>query len=138
MTHRRLVIACLSVSAVGLVLYWVGFALEVVQIESGEVYRTYELTFPPADLCLAVGCAWAAVLLVRRSSAAGYAATLAAGGLLFLGMLDLTFNVQRGYFAGPPTAQVVAEMLIVAWCLTVGVYVAATCTHYRSGFPDAG
>lgn len=52
-------------------------------------------------------------------------ALLAAGALIFLGLMDFTFNLQNGLFRLlPGSGQMWVEVVIIAWCLAFGVFLA--------------
>lgn len=86
--------------AVGLVGFWVYFfAVENQNPEKTPVYLAFERSFPLPDL------GWLTPALVIAASgllsgkSIGVVFTIAAGGgLLFLGLLDISFNTQnKGY-----------------------------------------
>ena len=87
-------------------------------------YFTYQNAFTYADLILAALLAKASGLLgdanpVRKRF--GYGLSLVcAGALLFLGGLDITFNMQNGIY-GSSTVNTLREGAINLWCIGFGL-----------------
>jgi hypothetical protein len=46
----------------------------------------------------------------------------AGSAMIFLGCMDLLFNVEQGHFAGPISAEMWAEIVIVLFCLSFGPF----------------
>jgi hypothetical protein len=116
----------LVVTAVVTVAYWLDFFLRgTVQAVEEEWYLRFERAFPAADGWMA---ACSLVAAVGLFSGAGYAAVfglLAAGALVFLGLMDLTFNLQNGLFRLlPQSGQMWVEAVIVGWSLLFGGFLA--------------
>jgi hypothetical protein len=116
----------LVVTAVVTVAYWLDFFLRgTVQAVEEEWYLRFERAFPAADGWMA---ACSLVAAVGLFSGAGYATVfglLAAGALVFLGLMDLTFNLQNGLFRLlPQSGQMWVEVVIVAWSLLFGGFLA--------------
>jgi hypothetical protein len=80
--------------------------------------RLYAFAVSPA---MAICAAIAAVGLLTDSSYGTVFGLVAAGALVFLGLMDLTFNVQNGLFRLlPGSAPMWAEVAIITWCLSLG------------------
>lgn len=112
----------LVVNGVGIVAYWLDFFLRgTVQTVPDEWYLRFERAFPVAD---GWNAACSLVTAVGLFSGAAYATVfglLAAGALVFLGLMDLTFNLQNGLFRLlPGSGQMWVEVVIIAWCLVLG------------------
>lgn len=116
----------LVVSAVGTVAYWLDFFLRgTVQAVPEEWYLRFERAFPVADGWLVVCSLGAAVGLFTGGSYATAFGLLAAGAWVFLGLLDLSFNLQNGLFRLlPGSGQMWAEAVIIAWSLALGGFLA--------------
>lgn len=117
----------LVITGVGTVAYWLDFFLRgTVQPVSEDWYLRFERTFPVADGWMAL-CSLVAA--VGMFTGAGYAAVfglLAAGALVFLGLMDLTFSLQNGLFRLlPGSGQMWVEVVVIAWCLALGGFLAA-------------
>jgi hypothetical protein len=116
----------LLVTAVGTVAYWVDFFWHgTVNVVEEEWYIRFERAFPVADGFMAA-CATAAGIGLLLGDEWGVALGLvAAGGLVFLGLMDVTFNVDNGLYrrladSGPMRA----ELVVNVWTLGVGAFVA--------------
>ncbi len=137
---RRAVAAVLGVTAAGTAAFWLAFfgAGGALHAEETDVYLAFEQAFPVADLWMASTAAAAAVALVRRRSWAVAAGLAAGSALVFLGLLDVLFDVERGLYARGSGAMAV-EVVINAWCLVVGPLVMRwTWRHRRTLDPVAG
>ena len=113
----------LLVTAAGTIAYWLDFFLRgSVNVVDEEWYIRFERAFPVADAFMAVSAATGAVGLLTGATY-GVAFTLvAAGALLFLGLLDITFNVDNGLYRHLPTSGPMrAELVINVWSIGLGV-----------------
>lgn len=121
----------LVVTALVTVAYWLDFFLRgTVQAVEEEWYLRFERAFPVADGWMAVCSLVSAVGLFTGSSYGTVFGLLAAGALIFLGLMDLTFNLQNGMFRLlPGSGQMWVEVVIVVWCLALG----GTLAGYLSG-----
>ena len=89
--------------AVGIVGYWTCFysvgAPSLICAHLGDGYLMYERAFPVADCLLCLALILGVIGLLRRR-AFGLILSIAAGGaLVFLGVLDATFNLTNGVYA---------------------------------------
>jgi len=137
---RRAVAALLATTAAGTVAYWIGFfgAGSALHADERDVYVAFERAFPAADLWMAACAAAAATGLVRRRPWAVAAGIAAGSALVFLGLLDVLFDVEQGLYARRSGAMAV-ETVINVFCLTVGPLVSAWCWRYRRALdPAAG
>jgi len=117
----------LLVTAVATVAYWVDFFVRgSVNVVEEAWYTRFERSFPPADLFLAVCSAVAAVGLLAGEHWGDAFALLAAGALIFLGLLDVTFNLEnRLYRFLRSSWPMRAELVINAWSLGLGALLMA-------------
>ncbi|HEX8972850.1 hypothetical protein [Oryzihumus sp.] len=116
----------LVLTAVVTVAYWVDFFLRgTVQVVEEEWYLRFERAFPAADGWMAA-CALAAAVGLFQGAGYGVVFGLLAGGaLVFLGLMDLTFNLQNHLFRLlPRSGQMWVELVIIVWCLTLGAVLA--------------
>jgi len=80
----------------------------------------------------------AAIGLVRRRPWAVLAGIAAGSALVFLGLLDVLFDLEQGLYARRSGAMA-AEMVINVFCLSVGPLVMRWCWRYRRALdPAAG
>ena len=77
--------------------------------------------FPVADGDVA-GCLAASAVLLRRGHVAAVLSGLAAGSaMVFLGVMDVLFNLEHGGYR-QRTSQMAVESLVNAACLSFGPY----------------
>jgi hypothetical protein len=112
----------LLVTGVVTVGYWVDFfARGSVQVVEEEWYLRFERAFPVADGFMALASLVAGVGLLRGAGYGDAFGLVAAGALLFLGLMDVTFNVQNGLFRLlPGSVPMWAELVINVWSLALG------------------
>ncbi len=109
------------ITALGLILFWIAFfTVGLAPQNPPECYFTYEHSFPLADLILAGILLTAGILTLKRYPGARTVAHVSAGALIFLGLLDFSFNMQNGIY------QLSAESLVTngfinAWCIGFGL-----------------
>jgi hypothetical protein len=115
-------------TAVGLFLYWVlYFTAGAAPPEPPPGYFVFQDSFTYADLILAVLLARAAMYLlsgdpIRRVIGRGLS-LVSAGALLFLGGLDISFNIQNGIYLAW-SFDMALEVLVNIWCLGFGFLLA--------------
>ncbi len=122
MTASRLAIVQFAFAA-GILAYWAAFfglgAGAFAGAVDARAFLAFESSFPVADGCLALVLVASGALLLRRDQR-GIALTLvASGALLFLGAVDLSFNLQQGAFSGDAT-HAAANALLNATCIGGG------------------
>jgi hypothetical protein len=111
--------------AAGILVFWTAFfSTDLVGISDPhlkEIYLAFESAFPVADCFLALLLIMGGVGLLRKMSF-GYFFTLMAGAsLIFLGLLDASFNSRQGlYFIG--LAEFLLNISINAVCLAAGSF----------------
>lgn len=113
-------------AAVVTVAYWLDFFLRgTVQAVEEEWYLRFERAFPAADGWMAACSLVAAVGLFTGADYATVFGLLAAGAMVFLGLMDLTFNLQNGLFRLlPQSGQMWVEAVIVGLSLVLGGFLA--------------
>ena len=86
--------------ALGVGGFWIYFFLvENKNLDKSAIYFGYERSFPIPDLLWVVPCLALAAIGLLRNSKWGIVFTIAGGGaLIFLGLVDISFNAQnKGY-----------------------------------------
>ena len=86
--------------AIGISVFWIYFFLvENRNPEKSDIYLAYERSFPLPDLGYLVPVLAAAGYFLLHNHPLGYILTITAGGgLIFLGLVDIGFNLQnKGY-----------------------------------------
>jgi hypothetical protein len=120
-----LIIALLAQTTVGIVAYWTSFFIGGdVRASQEQCYLVFQRTFPVPDGAIALCAALSALGLYRRKQWAVPWGLLAAGGLMFLGLIDTSFNVQNNIY-GKVSGEVGAEIIINIFCLSLVPILAA-------------
>jgi len=109
-------------------------APEAIQTRPGDpIYLAFELSFPLADGWFVLACVLGAVGLWRMRDW-GLLFTLLAGSVaIFLGLMDLLFDLQQGIFV-PLTGEALIELVIVVLLLTLGPFVIVAAWRQRGLF----
>jgi nucleoside-diphosphate-sugar epimerase len=127
-----IIIALLQLlTAVGLLGYWVLFySVGLAPEELPAGYFAFQNSFTAPDIILALAFVRAATWLLsgdglRRRRGQGL--SLACGGaMLFLGMLDISFNLLGSVYT-LWSVDLVVEMTVNAWCIGFGTLCALAC-----------
>jgi hypothetical protein len=119
----RLVVGLLAITVVGTAAYWIGFFAggETLHASTTDVYGAFERAFPVADGWMAACAAAAALGLVRGRAWAAPAGIAAGSALVYLGLMDVAFDVEQGLYAQRSGAMAV-EIVINVFCLSVGPF----------------
>lgn len=114
----------LIVAAVVTVAYWLDFFVRgSVHVVDEDWYIRFERAFPAADAFLALTSAVAGVGLLVGSPWGTAAGLVAAGGFLFLGLMDTLFNLENGLYRFlPGSGPMWAELVINVSSLVLGVW----------------
>lgn len=120
----------LIAGAVLIAAYWLDFFLRgTVQVVTEEWYLRYQRAFPVADAWLAVcALAWGVGLLSGGSYGTVFG-LMGAGAGIFLGLMDLTFNIQNGLFrllpqSGAMWTELAIIVVLLAASVTAAIYLA--------------
>jgi len=122
----------LVTTALGTTAFWIGFFWGGTALHSADdpVYSAFERAFPAADAWMAFAAAAAALGLARRRSWAVPFGIAAGSALVFLGLMDVLFDLQHRIYTRPSGAMVV-EVMINVFCLTVGPFLMVWFWHHR-------
>jgi hypothetical protein len=120
------ILGVLIFGVVATIAYWVvwfGVNRELLASARTESYYAFENSFPAADAWMTfVGLAAAVALIRRRASALLW--SIAAGTTsIYLGLLDVLFDLENGIYRAPDTGGVVVEIIINVLTLTMGLVV---------------
>ena len=89
-------------TGIGIVAFWVlFFTVGLAPADPPPCYFPFEHSFPPPDLALAAALLASGWNLLNSGSWGRTVSLVCAGGLLFLGIIDMSFTVQRGGLKGP-------------------------------------
>jgi hypothetical protein len=136
-TIARLQIA----TGIGLLLFWAAFfTVGLAPANPPPGYFQFEHSFTVPDIILAVGLiiagwCWLGTAPARVASAHTLS-LLCAGALIFLGLLDISFNLQNGMYTGWWLDAVLA-FAINAWCIGFGGFTAFA-IGFRNSMPELG
>lgn len=122
--RRRLISALEIVTGVGILLFWAAFFTVGMAPENPPPgYFAYEHSFPLPDGLMCVLLIVAGILLLKNKKVAMILSLVASGALMFLGLLDFSFNLQNGVYAAS-TLDLVLNAFINAWCVGFGLFLA--------------
>lgn len=124
---------------VAIVAYWmVWFFGDRSSIASAHThaYYVFENAFPAADGWLALACAGSAWTLYRRRPAAVFWLLAGGSAALYLGLMDVLFDLENGIYLAPTGdwGAVVTEIAINAYSLGVGAWVLTFGWRHRRWF----
>ncbi len=122
----RILIGLGFFSTVAVALYWIAWfaAPDLIQSRSPSapdygIYVAYEQAFPLGDAWLALASLLGAVGLLRRRPWGFLFMLLAGSAAIFLGLMDLLYDLEHGMFV-PLTPEAVIELAIVVLLLALG------------------
>jgi hypothetical protein len=113
----------LIITAVGTICYWADFYVRGdVHVIKKDWYIKFERAFPPADIWMSICALVGAAGLLTGETYGLVFALLAAGSLLFLALMDITFNIQNNLYRLIATSsQMKIELMINLLCLGLGI-----------------
>jgi hypothetical protein len=113
----------LIITAVGTICYWADFYIRgSVHVIKEDWYIKFERAFTPADIWMSVCALVGAAGLLTGETYGLVFALLAAGALLFLALMDITFNMQNNLYRLIATStQMKIELMINLLCLGLGI-----------------
>ena len=125
------VIVLLLVFSLGVIAYWVSFYTSGdVNLNADADYLAFERAFTAADLMTAVLAIVSAIGLMLRRGWGVLFGLVCAGGILFLGFMDISYDLTHGIYlavSGP----MVAEVLINLFCVVVAPIIIVTLWRNR-------
>lgn len=110
-------------TAIGLIYYWIDFYIKGgVKVVNEEWYVRFQKSFPIADLWTAASALVGAIGLLVEENFGLFFSIIAAGSLIFLGLMDVTFNIQNKlYRLIVSSSQMKFEVFINIWTLGLGI-----------------
>ncbi|RMG37190.1 MAG: hypothetical protein D6732_07195 [Methanobacteriota archaeon] len=122
--YPRLTIAMVEIFiALGILIFWVVFFIfrpvPFTNFDKVEIYRAFEHAFVIPDVVLAIFLLWSGYSLLRGSTMGCILSIIAGGMLVFLGLLDVSFNIQQGIYSTGISAALV-NGIINACCILGG------------------
>jgi len=126
--------ALLLIAGAGTFAYWIAFfSSDLVQATAEPCYLVFERAFPMADAWAAIAAILAALGLLRRRPEAVLFGIAAGSAFVFLGLMDVLYNLEHGMYA-LRTAEMAYETLINVVCLTLGPATMAYVWRRRRSF----
>ena len=121
------------VTGAGLLVYWtLFFTVGLAPPEPPFGYFVFEHSFTIADTTLGLALIRAGTWLLSedavRQSRGRALSLVCSGALLFLGMLDISFNALNGVYS--LSVDGVVPMMINAWCIGFGALSAWACAKH--------
>jgi hypothetical protein len=111
-------------TGIGIILFWIGFfTIGLAPENPPQCYYAYEHSFPLPDGLLAILLLAAGILLLLNNPLGSRLSLVAAGALVFLGLLDFSFNIQNGIYM-TSKLDLVLNAFINVWCVGFGVVIA--------------
>ncbi len=107
-TNKDRIIAYIEIAgAVTLIGFWVGWFLDILKSYSPIdefyiFYMKFESSFPIADFWIVILLFISAYGILRDRAYGSFFAAAAGGALVFLGLIDATFNLQNGVYLHDP------------------------------------
>ncbi len=122
------------VLAAGIVSFWIAyFSADIVQINDPvlkEKYLAFESAFPVPDAYLSVVLVIGGIGLLRKKVYGRLFSLIGGASLIFLGLLDVSFNTLHGiYRLG--FGEAVMNLIINLMCLGTGVFLIVVVWKYR-------
>jgi hypothetical protein len=121
--------------AIGIIAFWAAFfSTDMVSIEDSrlkEVYLAFESAFPVADFYLAIMLIIGGIGLLKRRFYGTVFSLMAGASLIFLGLLDVSFNTQQGIYS-LGVEEAVMNIFINSICIGFGTYLVRSVWKERS------
>ena len=115
--------------AFGIISFWIAFfTTDMVQLHDQrleEIYLAFEHAFPVPDLWLSISLIIGAIGLLKVKLFGFLFSLIGGASLIFLGLLDISFNVQNGMYL-LTVGDAVFNGLINLVCLVFGIFLIRT------------
>ena len=111
-------------TGIGIILFWIGFFnIGLAPENPPQCYFAYERSFPLPDIILSIAIIASGILLLKNKESGRTLSFVCSGGLMFLGILDFSFNIQNGIYM-TSTLDLVLNAFINVWCVGFGIAIA--------------
>jgi uncharacterized membrane protein (DUF2068 family) len=125
---------------IAIAMYWITWfaAPQLIQSRTPEaadyqVYVNFEQAFPLADGFIAIASLIGVIGLWRMKSWGFLSMMLGAGGAIFLGLMDLLYDIEHSMFV-PLNAETAIELIIVIITLSLGPIMTTLLWRRRKDF----
>jgi hypothetical protein len=110
-------------TGIGIILFWIGFfTIGLAPENPPQCYFAYEHSFPLPDIILSIAMLASGILLLKNKESGRNLSFVCSGGLMFLGLLDFSFNIQNGIYM-TSTLDLILNAFINVWCVGFGVII---------------
>jgi hypothetical protein len=110
-------------TGIGIILFWIGFfTIGLAPENPPQCYFAYEHSFPLPDIILSIAMLASGILLLKNKESGRTLSFVCSGGLMFLGLLDFSFNIQNGIYM-TSTLDLILNAFINVWCVGFGVII---------------
>ena len=110
-------------TGIGIILFWIGFfTIGLAPENPPQCYFAYEHSFPLPDIILSIAMLASGILLLKNNESGRTLSFVCSGGLMFLGLLDFSFNIQNGIYM-TSTLDLILNAFINVWCIGFGVII---------------
>lgn len=107
----------------GIFVFWVVFfTIGIAPKNPPACYFAFEHAFPLPDTILAIALIAGGINMVQGGRWGHTISLACAGGLLFLGVIDVSFMTQNGGYHGPLLEAALSGFLSL-WCIGVGLWI---------------
>ena len=111
-------------TGIGIIMFWIGFfTIGLAPENPPQCYFAYEHSFPLPDIILSIAIIASGILLLKNKESGRTLSFVCSGGLMFLGLLDFSFNIQNGIYM-TSTLDMVLNAFINVWCVGFGIAIA--------------
>jgi len=108
-------------TGIGFILFWIGFfTIGLAPENPPPCYFAYEHSFPLPDIILSIAMLASGIFLLKNKESGRVLSLVCAGGLMFLGILDFSFNIQNGVYM-ISTLDLILNAFINIWCVAFGL-----------------
>jgi hypothetical protein len=113
----------LVMTSIFLVYYWIDFFLRKgVQVIREEWYIKFQKAFPVADMWAAICALLSVIGLITEQNYGLLFSLLTASSLIFLALMDITFNVENKLYNLVGTSnEITLELAGNIWFLSIGI-----------------
>jgi hypothetical protein len=112
------------VAAAGIILFWISYFFvkseNIMDAHLRDIYHAFESAFPIADSWLVATLIIGGIGLLKNKNYGILFTLLAGSALIFLGLVDASFNLQQGIY-GLGTGEAVMNVSVNGLCLAAGI-----------------
>jgi len=128
----NVIIGLLFFATAATILYWIAFFFipGSVQASDDPCYIVFELSFPLADGWMALAAFLGGIGLIKRRDWGLLFAFMAAGAAIFLGLMDVLYNLEHGMYTRL-SGEMLIEIAINVLLLSLGPVIAAYLWKHR-------